>query len=49
MTHLTEKWKIALDNENVVGIVFIDFKKAFDSHSILYLKLQALSFSGSAL
>ena len=50
MTHLTEKWKIALDNENVVGIVFIDFKKAFDcvSHSILYLKLQALSFSGSA-
>ena len=35
LTHLTEKWKIALDNENVVGIVFIDFKKAFDcvSHS----------------
>ena len=51
LTHLTEKWKIALDNENVVGIVFIDFKKAVDcvSHSILYLKLLALSFSGSAL
>ena len=45
------KGKIALDNGNVVGVVFIDFKKAFDyvSHSILYLKLQALSLSGSAL
>ena len=51
LTHLKEKWKIALDNGNVVGVVFIDFKKAFDcvSHSILYLKLQALAFSGSAL
>ena len=51
LTHLTDKWKIAPDNGNVEGVVFIDFKKAFDcvSHSILYLKLQALAFSGSAL
>ena len=27
LTHLTEKWKIALDNGNVVGVVYIDFKK----------------------
>ena len=41
----------ALDNGNVVGVVFIDFKKPFDcvSHSILDLKLQALGISGPAL
>ena len=51
LTHLIEKWKIAIDNGNVMGVVFIYFKKAVDcvSHSILYLKLQALAFSGSAL
>ena len=51
LIHLTEKWKIALDNGNVVGVVFIDFKKALDCvlHSILDLKLQGLGFSGSAL
>ena len=30
LTHLTDKWKIAPDNGNVEGVVFIDFKKAFD-------------------
>ena len=51
LTYLTERWKIALDNGNVVGVVFIDFKKAFNcvSHSILDLKLQALGMTGSAL
>lgn len=27
LTHPTEQWKIALCNGNVVGVVFIDFKK----------------------
>ena len=51
LTYLTERWKIARDNRNVVGVVFIDFKIAFDcvSHSVLDLKLQALGMSGSAL
>ena len=51
LTHLTEKFKMAVDNGNLVGAVFINFKKAFDcvSHSILDLGLQVLGFSGSAL
>ena len=31
MLHLTEKWKQALEENKVVGVLFIDFKKAFDS------------------
>lgn len=48
---MTERWKVALDNGKIVGVVNIDFKKAFDcvSHVILGLKLQALGFSGPAL
>ena len=51
LTFLTEKWKMELDNGNIVGVVFIDFKKAFDcvSHSCFDLKLQAMGFNGPAL
>ena len=31
MLSMTEKWKQALDNGKVVGIIFVDFQKAFDS------------------
>ncbi len=45
---MTENWRKALDGHQVVGVVFIDFKKAFDSisHSVLLHKLQGLGISG---
>ena len=49
MLKLTERWKQDLDNGNVVGVLFIDFKKAFDSvcHKTLALKLQANGINGN--
>ena len=49
MLKLTERWKQELDNGNVVGVLFIDFKKAFESecHNTLALKLQANGISGN--
>ena len=31
MLSMTEKWKQAFDNGKVVGVIFVDFQKAFDS------------------
>ena len=41
LTHLMETWRHALDADRVVGAVFVDFRKAFDSvsHSTLITKL----------
>eukprot|EP00794_Sanderia_malayensis_P000906 gene906-209_t len=49
LLYLSEKWKEALDNNKVVGTVFIDFKKAFDTinHKVLLKKLHATGISGS--
>ena len=48
LLYLTETWKAALDTNRVVGVIFIDFKKAFDTvnHKILSCKLQAVGISG---
>ena len=45
---MTEGWRKALDKKQVVGVVFIDFKKAFDSvsHALLLQKLQSLGIAG---
>ena len=42
LAHLTETWRRALDSNLVVGVLFIDFQKAFDSisHKILIYKLE---------
>lgn len=46
---LTESWKQALDLGKVVGVLFVDFRKAFDTvdHTILQQKLQAVGISGN--
>ncbi|KAL9954935.1 hypothetical protein ACROYT_G042525 [Oculina patagonica] len=48
LVKMTEDWRTALDSNLVVGIVFVDFRKAFDSisHSLLLQKLQGLGISG---
>ena len=49
MLHLTETWKNALDQGKIIGVLFINFKKAFDlvCHQTLALKLQACGISGN--
>ena len=49
LLYLTETWQAALDQKKVVGILLIDFKKAFDtvSHPILLKKLSAIGISGN--
>ncbi len=46
---LTEKWKQALDDGKVVGVIFIDLRKAFDAinHNILLKKLQGGGIYGN--
>jgi hypothetical protein len=46
---MTEDWRRALDDNLVVGVVFVNFRKAFDSisHPVLLRKLQELGVSGN--
>lgn len=49
LLHMTESWHKALDEGKVIGVLFLDFKKAFDSisHEILLKKLSACGVSGN--
>ena len=49
LLHLTEKWRKALDNGYKVGVIFLDFRKAFDTvnHEILLQKLESVGIFGS--
>ena len=49
LLQLTEEWKSQIDRGYVVGIIFINFRKAFDtlSHDVLFHKLLAAGISGN--
>ena len=46
---LTETWKTAIDNGSTVGVIFVDFRKAFDTinHDMLEYKMIASGISGN--
>ena len=48
LVYLTETWKKVIDTDHKVGVLFIDFIKAFDTvdHNILQHKLSAAGISG---
>ena len=51
LLYLTETWKANIDKGKVVGVIFIDFRKAFDcvDHEILGFKMQGCGTSGNLL
>ena len=48
LLNLTEEWEVHLKNNQLIGVLLLDFSKAFDSvcHSTLSKKLQAIGISG---
>ena len=48
---LVPEWSVALDSADLVGVVFFDFKKAFDRVCLpgLILKLKAAGLQGKSL
>ena len=48
LIHLKERWREAVEKKLYVGILFVDFTKAFDtvSHNILLQKLNDIRIRG---
>eukprot|EP00794_Sanderia_malayensis_P000634 gene634-1302_t len=51
LLYLTETWKQHIEEGKVVGVIFVDFRKAFDTvnHIILAYKLKAMGITGDLL
>ena len=49
LVKIVEDWRCALDKNLIVGIAFVDFRKAFNSipHDVLLHKLQAFGIAGN--
>ena len=45
---MREDWKVAIDHGKVVGVIFVDFRKAFDavSHPVLMEKIEKTGIRG---
>ena len=48
---MIDRWLLSLDNGHLVGVVLVDFKKAFDlvDHKILLQKLKIYNMSDTSL
>ena len=51
LLYLSETWKRNIDNGKVVGVILIDFHKAFDTvnHTILHQKMKSCGLKGTLL
>ena len=51
LLYLSETWKRNIDNGKVVGVILIDFRKAFDTvnHNILHQKMKSCGLKGTLL
>ena len=49
LINMTETWREHIEQGKLIGVIFLDFRKAFDSvsHQTLLMKLQAAGISGN--
>ena len=51
LIHMIDSWLHAIDNDQMIGVVLVDFKKSFDlaDHQILLSKLEIYGIKDEAL